>query len=61
MTNIVQFPRPEPEAPHYLSVTTLIDPNSPLDEGDVVAWHFENPERACCLISGLAEGPSASR
>jgi hypothetical protein len=37
MTNVVSFPRPEPETPHYLLLTTLIDPNSPLEEGDLVA------------------------
>jgi hypothetical protein len=41
MTNVVPFARPKP-APHYLLLTTLIDPSAPLQEGDVVACRFAN-------------------
>lgn len=37
MTNVVPFRQPTPPAPHYLLLTTLIDPNTDLREGDLVA------------------------
>ena len=40
MTNVVPFRQPAPAAPHYLLLTTLVDPNSPLEEGDLVAFRL---------------------
>ena len=43
MTNIVPFRQPtSAAAPHYLLLTTLVDPNTLLEEGDLVA---------CCWTS----------
>lgn len=39
MTNVVQLRQPSPPA-HYLLLTTLIDPNPALEEGDLVAFQW---------------------
>jgi hypothetical protein len=38
-SNVVPFRQPTQSAPHYLLLTTLVDPNPPL-EGDLVAFYW---------------------
>jgi hypothetical protein len=40
-TNVVPFPK---RKPHYEFVTVAVETNSPLEEGDLVAWQFINKD-----------------
>jgi len=42
MTNVVPFhkPAPPPKAPSYLLLTTMVDSDTPLEEGDLVAFQL---------------------
>ena len=42
MTTVVPFRQPSPKPPSYLLLTTLVDPNAPLEEGDLVAFGWLN-------------------
>jgi hypothetical protein len=55
MTNVVPFRQPAPPAKPYLLLTTLIDPYSPPERGDLVAFRFDDSQT---LLFGYWWGPT---